>query len=248
MGRLGEVLLITAAAGIGGTGAGGLTACLFRRDSSRAVSLLLSFAAGVMTAVVCFDLLADAVSPEGGRLCLTVPGILLGCAATGVLNAWIGRRSGTDRGLFLAGLVMAAAIALHNVPEGMVIGAPFARGTSRTISARDGFIMAAVIGLHNIPEGMAVAVPLVSSGMSRPRAAAAAALTGAPTVLGALLGFSLGALGPEALALALSFASGAMLYVVFGELLPEASALWRSKIPSLAAVLGIITGMVIVYA
>ena len=53
MGQLGEVVLITAAAGIGGTGIGGLTACLFRRDSSRAVSLLLSFAAGVMTAVVC---------------------------------------------------------------------------------------------------------------------------------------------------------------------------------------------------
>ena len=131
MGLLGEVLLITAAAGIGGTGAGGLIACLFRRDSSRAVSLLLSFAAGVMTAVVCFDLLADAVSPGAGRLWLTVSGILLGCAVTGVLNVWIGRRSGPGGGLFLAGLVMATAIALHNVPEGMVIGASFAREAAR---------------------------------------------------------------------------------------------------------------------
>ena len=237
MGRLGEVLLITAAAGIGGTGTGGLTACLFRRDSSRAVSLLLSFAAGVMTAVVCFDLLADAVSPENGRLWLTIPGILLGCGVTGALNAWIGRRSGTGGGLFLAGLVMAAAIALHNVPEGMVIGAAFARGAARPGSARGGMVMAAVIGLHNIPEGMA-----------RARAAGAAALTGAPAVLGALLGFSLGTLGPAALTLALSFASGAMLYVVFGELLPESSLMWRGKAPALAAVLGIITGMVIVYA
>nr|WP_326126990.1 ZIP family metal transporter [uncultured Oscillibacter sp.] len=248
MGRLGEVLLITAAAGIGGTGAGGLTACLFRRDSSRAVSLLLSFAAGVMTAVVCFDLLADAVSPDSGRLGLTVPGILLGCGVTGVLSAWTERRSGTDRGLFLAGLVMAAAIALHNVPEGMVIGASFARGAANPASPRGGLVMAAVIGLHNIPEGMAVAVPLISGGMGRVRAAGTAALTGAPTVLGALLGFSLGTLGPAALTLALSFASGAMLYVVFGELLPESSLMWRGKAPALAAVLGIITGMVIVYA
>ena len=246
MGLLGEVLLITAAAGIGGTGAGGLIACLFRRDSSRAVSLLLSFAAGVMTAVVCFDLLADAVSPGAGRLWLTVSGILLGCAVTGVLNVWIGRRSGPGGGLFLAGLVMAAAIALHNVPEGMVIGASFAREAARP--ARSGLVMAAVIGLHNIPEGMAVAVPLISGGMGRSRAAGAAALTGAPTVLGALAGFCLGTLGPAALTLALSFASGAMLYVVFGELLPESSLMWRGKAPSLAAVLGIITGMVIVYA
>lgn len=248
MGLLEKVLLITAAAGVGGTGVGGLIACLVRRDSGRAVSLLLSFAAGVMTAVVCFDLLADAVSPEAGRLWLTVSGILLGCGATGVLNAWIGRRTGPDRGLFLAGLVMAAAIALHNVPEGMVIGASFAGEAEQPSLARGGLLMAAVIGLHNIPEGMAVAAPLISGGMGRGRAAGTAALTGAPTVLGALLGFSLGTLGPASLALALAFASGAMLYVVFGELLPEAALMWRSKAPALAAVLGMITGMVIVYA
>ena len=248
MGLLEKVLLITAAAGVGGTGVGGLIACLVRRDSGRAVSLLLSFAAGVMTAVVCFDLLADAVSPEAGRLWLTVSGILLGCGATGVLNAWIGRRTGPDRGLFLAGLVMAAAIALHNVPEGMVIGASFAGEAEQPSLARGGLLMAAVIGLHNIPEGMAVAAPLISGGMGRGRDAGTAALTGAPTVLGALLGFSLGTLGPASLALALAFASGAMLYVVFGELLPEAALMWRSKAPALAAVLGMITGMVIVYA
>ena len=243
MGDLGAVLLVTAAAGIGGTGAGGLIACLLRRDSSRMVSLLLSFAAGVMTAVVCFDLLAEAGAPEGGRLWLTALGILLGCGATGALNGRIGRRQETGGGLFLAGVVMAAAIALHNVPEGMVIGASFIGGT-----VRQGWTMAVVIGLHNIPEGMAVAVPLISGGMGRFRAAAAAAFTGAPTVLGALLGFSLGTLGPASLTLALSFAAGAMLYVVFGELLPESSLLWRGSAPALAAVLGIIIGMVIVYA
>ena len=93
-----------------------------------------------------------------------------------------------------------------------------------------------------------MAAPLISGGMGRGRAAGTAALTGAPTVLGALLGFSLGTLGPASLALALAFASGAMLYVVFGELLPEAALMWRSKAPALAAVLGMITGMVIVYA
>lgn len=247
MGHLGEVLLITAAAGVGGTGTGGLIACLFRRDSSRTVSLLLSFAAGVMTAVVCFDLLADAGNPASGRLWLTVLGILLGCGATGILNGRIARRRKAGGSLLLAGVVMAAAIALHNVPEGMVIGASFARRAACPAAARGALLMAAVIGLHNIPEGMAVAVPMISGGMGRVRAAGAAALTGAPTVLGALLGFSLGTLGPASLTLALSFAAGAMLYVVFGELLPESSLLWRGRAPALAAVLGIITGMVIVY-
>ena len=72
-----------------------------------------------------------------------------------------------------------------------------------------------------------------------------AALSGAPTVLGAGLGDCLGTLGPTALTLTLSFAAGAMLYVVFGELLPEAAGLWKSKFPALAAVLGILVGMLI---
>ena len=81
--------------------------------------------------------------------------------------------------------------------------------------------MAIVIGLHNIPEGMAVAVPLISGGMPKWKAVVITAITGAPTIIGALMGYYIGVLGPVALALALSFASGAMLYVVFAELIPE---------------------------
>lgn len=136
---------------------------------------------------------------------------------------------------------MAAAIAVHNVPEGMVIGASFA-GEGM---AKHGWTMAAVIGMHNIPEGMAVAAPLIAGGTRRWKAAGLAALTGVPTVLGAMVGYCLGTLGPTALTATLSFAAGAMLYVVFGELLPEAAGLWQSKIPALAAVAGVLVGMAI---
>lgn len=246
MGTLGTVVLVTAAAGIGGTGLGGGAACLIRRESDRMVSLLLSFAAGVMVAVVCFDLLAEAAA--AGGLGLAAGGLLLGFGITGGLNTVLERRSDNGgagsphNGLLLAGVVMALAIALHNMPEGMVIGAAFAGG-----GAGSGWVMAMVIALHNIPEGMAVSVPLAAGGEKRWKAVGIAALTGAPTVLGAVLGYCLGTLGPVALAAALSFAAGAMLYVVFGELLPEAACLWRSKAPALAAAAGILVGMVIVY-
>ena len=239
MGAFGRVLLVTAAAGIGGTGLGGGAACLFRRDSGRTVSLLLSFAAGVMVAVVCFDLLAEAAP---GRLAVTALGILGGYGATAGLNRVLeqtGPAAGRS-GLLLAGVVMAAAIALHNVPEGMVIGAAFAGG-----EAGSGWLLATVIGLHNIPEGMAVSVPMAAGGERRWKAAALAALTGAPTVLGAALGYAVGAMSPAALAVVLSAASGAMLYVVFAELLPEAAELWQGRLPALAAVLGMIVGMAI---
>jgi len=252
MGGLTGALLATTIAGVGGTGTGGAVACLFRRESERAVSLLLSFAAGVMIAVVCLDMLRDAADsasalPLGAAL---VPaGVLAGYGVIAALNRWIdglGQReeASEPQGLFLAGVVMAAAIALHNVPEGMVIGAAFAEPGHEM--GRAGLTMAAVIGLHDIPEGMAVAAPLISGGMGRRRAAAIAAVTGVPTVLGALAGYRLGTMGPAGLALSLSFASGAMLYVVFGELLPEAFQMWRSHLPALAAVAGIVVGLVIV--
>ena len=278
-----SIIGITALAGMGGTGMGGLVSCLFRKDSSKTVSLLLSFAAGVMTAVVCFDLLTEALHPNqmSTNVWLVVAGVLVGYVVIALLNAWIDRNTNHEvahidenhprtadsleelthanhlqehregrqprSGLFLAGLVMAAAIALHNVPEGMVIGASFARTAQETLLNRGGLTMAIVIGLHNIPEGMAVAVPLISGGMPKWRSVLVTALTGFPTVLGALLGYSVGAMGPFALALSLSFASGAMLYVVFGELMPESILMWRSKLPAAATIIGMLTGLIIIY-
>lgn len=238
MEKLGAVIWITGLAGIGGTGLGGAAGGLFRRDSKRVVSVLLSFAAGVMVAVVCFDLLAEAAAP--GKLFPVAAGILAGYGMTAGLDLLLERGRRRQGGLVLAGVVMAAAIALHNVPEGMVIGTSFAGGDSGS-----GWTMAAVIGLHNIPEGMAVAVPLVAGGEKRVKAAGLAALSGAPTVLGAAAGYCLGTMGPLALTAALSFASGAMLYVVFGELLPEAAELWRSRVPALTAVVGMVVGLMI---
>lgn len=273
---------ITAIAGVCGTGLGGAAACCFRRDSGKTVSLLLSFAAGIMTAVVCFDLLTEALhTQENSNVWLVSAGVIVGFAVIAALNALIDKftnhevahidenhprtadsleelthanhlhehRKGRQprSGLFIAGLVMAAAIALHNVPEGMVIGASFARTADEMLNNRGALMMALVIGLHNIPEGMAVAVPLISGGMSKLESVGVTAASGAPTILGAVLGFMVGSIGPIALMVSLSFASGAMLYVVFGELLPESILMWKSKLPAAMVILGMLTGLIIVY-
>ena len=252
---LANVVAITALAGIGGTGLGAVCTCLFHRDSNKVISLLLSFAAGVMTAVVCFDLLTDALLPDGMAekrgLVLVIAGVLAGYAVVWILNTVVNAcRKETKTGpLFWAGVMMAAAIALHNVPEGMVIGAAFAgKAQYGAPAAQSGILMATVIGLHNVPEGMAVAVPLASGRLHRLTVIFAVAMTGAPTVLGAVLGYFLGGMGPLALTISLSAAAGAMLYVVFGELLPEATIMWDSRVTALAAVIGMMIGLVIVYA
>lgn len=273
------IVVITAIAGVGGTGLGSVISCLFKKDSNRIVSLLLSFAAGVMIAVVCFDLLSEALVESG--VFLVIGGLAAGYIIIALLNAWIDKETNSEvahideshpktadsleelthanhlqehmegrqprSGLFIAGLIMAAAIALHNIPEGMVIGSSFAKTANELVLNRAGITMAVVIGLHNIPEGMAVAVPLISGGMPKWKAVMITAVTGAPTIIGALMGYYIGVLGPVALALALSFASGAMLYVVFAELIPESILMWKSKLPAMAILTGIVTGLIIIY-
>ena len=74
------------------------------------------------------------------------------------------------------------------------------------------------------------------------------ALSGLPTIIGALLGFIIGELGAMGLAMSLGFASGAMLYVVFGEILPQAILMYHSKLPAFSAIIGILTGLYIIFA
>ena len=282
------VIIITAIAGVVGTGLGGVLGVLFTRNSEKIVSLLLSFAGGVMLCIVCLDLLSDALNQvpgSVGHVFFVIAMTAVGFGIIYLLNAVIDRRTNPQvkhidkdhpktadqlselihsnhyeehkkeyeqtkeqkfrRQLFVAGLVMAFAIALHNFPEGMVIGASYA--SDELNGGIGGLAIAIVIGMHNVPEGMAVSVPLVAGGMNKIKAALITAVTGAPTVLGAMLGYFLGTLSPVSLALSLSFASGAMLYVVFGELIPEAILMWRSKVPAFAMLAGLLVGILILY-
>lgn len=276
------IIVVTFISGVVGTGVGGLIGSVARQDSSKTVSLFLSFAGGVMLSVVCFDLIADAINPSDetglSYLFLTVAGLIIGYLIVYALNHLIDqntnreikhidenhpetaddlgelihsdhyihhRETGNFREMFVAGIIMACAIALHNLPEGMVIGVSYTG--AENVMNRAGLVMAIIIGLHNIPEGMAVSVPLISGGMPKLRAVLVTALSGAPTIIGALIGYALGGLGPLALCLALSFAAGAMVYVVFGELIPEAILMWRSKVLAFAILIGMIVGLIVIY-
>lgn len=278
------ITLVTLISGAGGTGLGGLIGALFKSESNRTISLLLAFAGGVMTAMVCFDLLAEAVDAAKTMtdlgVLIVIGAVVLGVAVVYLLNYLIDRKTRAEvshtadaahpethddidelihadhlnmhkrhndskLSLFVAGIVMACAIALHNIPEGMTIGASFA--VSDNLMWGTGMIMAVLIGLHNIPEGMAVAVPLISGGTGRVKATLLTAACGLPTVLGAWLGFWLGDIGPLGLTMSLGFASGAMLYVVFGEILPEAYLIYRSKLPAFAVMVGLALGMFMIF-
>ncbi len=278
MGVIESLLLATTIAGVLGTGFGGVIGAVLQKDSNRTVSLLLSFAAGVMLSVVCFDLVTEAIATNVG-IGVVIGAIALGVVIIYLLNYLIDHKTNPEVphvdanhpktaddlnelihsdhleqhyakndskfSLFIAGIVMASAIALHNVPEGMTIGASYAVGDSAFNSAS--LILAVLIGLHNIPEGMAVSVPLISGGMKKTKAVLVTALSGVPTVLGALLGYWIGEIGALGLAMSLGFASGAMLYVVFGEILPQAILMYHSKKPAFSAIIGMLVGLLIIF-
>lgn len=149
------------------------------------------------------------------------------------------------RDLWVAGVVIGCAIALHNVPEGMSIGASYA--LDLTTAGNAALVLAVLIFIHNVPEGMAVAVPLIAGGMSQLKAVALTALSGLPMMLGAWLGLWMGDASQLGLSCALGFASGAMLYVSFGEILPQAFLMNRSKVPAFFVLIGIAIGMLLVY-
>ena len=273
-----ELIKVTALAGIGGTGLGGTISGLFKRDSVRTASLMLSFAGGVMTSIVCLDLIQSAIKTEV-NIFLICLGIIVGVSVVYLLNVFIDnitnsevkhisknhpqtadnldeiihsnhlsvhlKHHDTKIKLLGAGIIMACAIALHNLPEGMTIGASFAN--TKGIMEGSALVLAILIGMHNIPEGMAIAVPLINGGIRRREATLITALCGAPTIVGALIGYWIGEMSPLGLALSLSFASGAMLYVVFGEILPQSILMYKSKSPAFAFIVGILVGLVVIY-
>ena len=208
---------------------------------------LLGFAAGVMTAASVWSLLLPAINRSAA---LPLPswlpaagGMLLGVVFLAALDGLLPRlrrsRGRLDASWRQTTLLM-TAITLHNVPEGMAVGLAFALAAGGEGLA-GAAALAMGIGIQNFPEGAAVALPLRQGGWSRSRAFAGGMLSGAvEPVFGILV--VLAAAGVEPLMpWLLSFAAGAMLYVVVEELVPQA----HSRAGTCGFVLGFLVMMVL---
>ncbi|MGE5654118.1 MAG: ZIP family metal transporter, partial [Bacillota bacterium] len=112
------------------------------------------------------------------------------------------------------GLLIAAGIALHNLPEGLAVGAGYGD------NVQSGAAIAAAIGLHNIPEGMAMSLPMLAGGIGFWPVVAIATFAGLVTPIGAVIGSWFAHLSPTMLAFSLAFAAGAMVYITSDELIP----------------------------
>lgn len=237
MNNIWTITLYGLLAGTVGTAAGGAAACFLPRRDRRVIRLILEYSAGLMLAVVCFDLLPGAFRLASFSIVLA--GLLIG-AGLMLPAELLMTRGGEKRGASNTGLVIALGLALHNFPEGLAVGSGF------QAEPRLGLALAAAIMLHDVPEGLAVAAPLRAAGTSRIKAFALTLATGIPMALGAWLGAWAGHASARWLAPCLALAGGAMLYVVFADMLPESRRLSDTgRINPVGCLLGMLTGVLL---
>lgn len=253
-----EIIIISLLAGGIGMGLGALLTAILGSRTDKMISILLSFAGGVMISIVFLELIPEAI--EYSNIVVAAVGVVIGALVVLVLNNVMDKVSdagkeesklhetyaeffhaseliANKKNMMRSGMIILFAIALHNIPEGLAIGA------AGQHDAALGLTIALMIFLHNIPEGMAVAAPLIAGGLSKIKTIALTLLTGATTVIGAIAGVIIGGISDLTLALSFSIAGGAMLYVVFGEILSQSIVTSKDRMPTIFALVGIIVGM-----
>lgn len=146
-----------------GTTIGGIIGVTFKNTSNKFLSFILQFAAGLMTAIICFDLIPEAIelSGLGNALIGIVIGVIAMIFCDNLIKTKGSGRLRSRNSLLQTGIIVGIGLSLHNFPEGLAIGSGF--GASMKL----GYSLAIAILLHDIPEGISMSVPMKNGGMSK---------------------------------------------------------------------------------
>lgn len=213
---------------------------------------MLGFAAGVMIAASFWSLLAPAIEmAEAGPLPPFIPavvGFLSGGLFLWLVDKWLphlhlGYPMSEAEGVsthWQRSVLLVLAITLHNIPEGLAVGVAFGALAADLPSANlAGAVALAIgIGIQNFPEGAAVSVPLRREGLSRLKSFWYGQLSGVVEPVAGVIGAAAVLIMQPILPYALSFAAGAMIYVVVEELIPESQLDKNTDISTIGAMLG----------
>ncbi|MBR6677693.1 MAG: ZIP family metal transporter [Oscillospiraceae bacterium] len=223
-----KMVLLTALGVGGATIFGSLIGFAFKNISHKFSDIVLSFAAGVMLSAAIIGLILPSLEYGGeGKLLVTIAGIFAGAVCLNIIDKVVPhlhRLVGSDiedhRSTNLDKvLLFVAAIAIHNLPEGIAAGVSF--GTEDVSQA---LMIAFGIALQNIPEGMVIIGPMLAAGVPPRKTFACAMVTGLIEVAGTLIGYWAVNIASAILPFALAFAGGTMLYVISDEMIPETHA------------------------
>ena len=235
-------------------------ACVFFMKGQMNRSLqraLMGFAAGVMVAASFWSLLIPALeNTEHMGIFAFAPvalGFLAGMAFLLLLDHVIPHlHLGSDqaegpRSRLQRATMLVLAVTLHNIPEGMAVGVVYAGWMTgeKQVTAAGALALALGIAIQNFPEGAIISMPLTSEGVSKKRAFGYGVLSGVVEPVGAFLTILGASLIVPALPFLLSFAAGAMIYVVVEELIPEMSEGEHSNIGTILFALGFVLMMIL---
>ena len=225
--------------------------------NNKVEKILLGFASGVMIAASIWSLLIPSIDmAEEQGVIAWIPatvGFLLGMLFLLVLDSIIPHlhlNSNKPEGMkskLQKTTMMVLAVTLHNIPEGMAVGVVFAGAISQNsgITLAGAFALAIGIAIQNFPEGAIISMPLKSEGTSKLKAFWSGTLSGIVEPVGALLTIALTNLVVPVLPYFLSFAAGAMIYVVVEELIPESQAGEHSNIGTVGVAIGFVIMMIL---
>ncbi len=207
-----------------GTTVGAATVFFMKKQSNpRFHRAMLGFAAGVMTAASVWSLLIPSIESAGSWI-PAVTGFLIGTAAMTALDAVVPTPEPKKEPKLGENLLLFIAVTLHNIPEGMAVGVAFAGAISGVLPISEALTLSIGISVQNFPEGTIISAPLVTDGMNKRKAFAYGVLSGAVEPVASIITVLLTWLVAPILPFVLSFAAGAMIYVVSQELIPEAKS------------------------
>jgi ZIP family zinc transporter len=241
------------------TALGAGTVFLTRNISNRFLNAMLGFAAGVMIAASYWSLLAPSVElSRGGTLPVWFPpmvGFLMGGLVLWIVDRLLphlhlGFPEADIEGLptsWKRSTLLMLAVTLHNIPEGLAVGVAFGAAASilHIVSPASAIALAVGIGIQNFPEGMAISLPLRRERMSMGRSFWFGQLSGMVEPVAGLVGAAAVIAITPILPYAMSFAAGAMFYVVVEELIPECQREGNTNLPTVAAMAGFSVMMIL---
>lgn len=241
-----------------GTLLGASMAFLLRESMGvRLKKLLLGFASGVMIAASVWSLLIPSIEMSGAQGSLAwmpaAVGFLLGMAFLFLLDTIIPHlhsESEEPEGMkssFKRSTMLALAVTLHNIPEGMAVGVVLAGALEQVSGITSAGALALAVGMavQNFPEGAIISMPLRSEGLSKWKAFGVGAASGVVEPVSAVLTMLLISFITPVLPYLLAFAAGAMIYVVVEELIPESQAGTHSNIATIGVAVGFVLMMIL---
>ena len=224
-----------------GTTLGGIIGINLKSTSNRFLSFILSFASGLMIAIVCFELVPEAL--QIADIGIVLLGIIFGISAMILCDILVDKKflnkSNKKGSLLKTGIIVSIGLAIHNFPEGLAIGSGF------EASLKLGLSLAIAICFHDIPEGISMAVPMKNGGVSSAKVILYVILSGITTGIGAFFGSLVGGISKSVIVMCLAFAAGAMIYIVSGELMPESNKLYDGRMTAIGNMLGLILGILV---